>query len=110
MLHHFNCISESGNPGIGPLVFDWNDETGEVTGPSAGEILAAFTRGYVSLHPDPREDRDLSSTRNRSDMAAVVGYLHRLPLALADAYPQLEEDTDPNIYDMEGNVLGQCIF
>jgi hypothetical protein len=33
MNHHFECPTFSGNPQIEPLVFDWDDEAGTVSGP-----------------------------------------------------------------------------
>jgi hypothetical protein len=110
MLHHFNCASTSGNPNIGPLVFDWDDETGEVTGPSASEILNTFKQGHVMLHPIPRGSGKISSTKNRSDIAAVVGEVHHIPAELAGAYPQLEDDFDGAVRDLDGNIVGYVDF
>jgi hypothetical protein len=109
MLHHFNCPTTSGNPNIGPLVFDWDDETGEVTGPSAEEILKKFKDGEVDAHPLPWSV-SISSTKSRTDIAAVVGDNHVLPPELEDYYPQYEDDFDGNLLDMEGNVVGQVEF
>ncbi|GHU08351.1 hypothetical protein AGMMS50225_06830 [Betaproteobacteria bacterium] len=108
MLYHFSCPSMSGNPNAGPLVFDWDDETGEVTGPAAEEILSVFMRGEVDAHPLPW-GVSISSTKNRTDMAAVVGCFHRLPPELADAYPQYKGG-DGAIRDLDGNILGYMDF
>ncbi|MDR1461888.1 MAG: hypothetical protein LBI68_01940 [Azoarcus sp.] len=109
MIHHFNCPPQEWNKNRdGALIFDWDDETGEVTGPSAGEILGIFGEGHVHIHPYPA-GHDLTSLKSKADLAAIVGDSHTLPPELAAFYPEVE-DTDPNIYDMDGNVVGQVVF
>ena len=110
MIHHFDC------PHVMPhiddqIVIDWDDDTGEITGPSAEEVLAEFKAGVVSAHPIP-SSHVLASTKNRTDMAAVIGWNHRLPPELADHYPQVDEDADLDgaIYDEAGNVVGYVQF
>ncbi|GHT95449.1 hypothetical protein FACS1894116_10980 [Betaproteobacteria bacterium] len=90
-------------------MFDWDDETGEITGPSAGKILEAFKRGEVSVRPRPW-GVNISSTKSRTDMAAVVGNYHILPPELADAYPQLEDDFDGAVRDPDGNIVDHVVF
>jgi hypothetical protein len=107
MIHHFNCPDRV-FPGKGyDLVFDWDDETGEITGPSADRILADFREGIVSIFGTIAHK--LTSTKNKTDLAAVVGESNVLPPELADCYPECE-DVDPNVYDLEGNVVGQVDF
>jgi hypothetical protein len=108
MIHHFVCQPTGFKPYAIPLVFDWDDETGEITGPGADMILEAFKEGYVKAHPYPC-DHDLTDPRNKTDLAAVVGWAHVLPPELADHYPRGVR-TDPNVYDMDGNVVDQVYF
>jgi hypothetical protein len=107
VIHHFNC---QGSPAWvrEPLVFDWNDATGEVTGPGADFVLAVFKDGIVSAHPVPWS-WDLTSTKNRTDIAAVIGSGWALPDELADDYPQCPEQ-DPYVRDMDGNIIGEVIY
>lgn len=110
MIHHFNCPAVCGNPGITALVFDWDDETGEVTGPSSDEILAAFKDGEVGLNPYPSY-HVLASPKNIADIAAIVGWNHRLPPELADYYPKAEgAGWDGVIYGEDGNVVAYAVF
>jgi hypothetical protein len=107
MLHHFDCLysykylewSQDYS-----LVFDWDDETGEVTGRDAERILAAFRRGYTDAHPIPSVWQ-LTSTRNKTDMAAVVGFDNDLPDVLKDHYPKIEDDWPEEDYVNEDGVL-----
>ncbi|MDR0578616.1 MAG: hypothetical protein LBI87_14075 [Candidatus Accumulibacter sp.] len=107
MKHHFECPTVSGNSGFHTLVFDWDDETGEVSGPDADYILKAFRYGYVHLHPIPSGGRKLTSTKDIVDLAAVVGDVHVLPPGLEEHYP------DPELDDFDGyvrDVVGQVCF
>jgi hypothetical protein len=111
MLHHFNCPHSHTYREWSrdySLVFDWDDETGEVTGRDAEQILAEFRLGHTDIHPIP-STWDLTSTKNKTDMAAVIGYCNELPDVLKDHYPQIPE-TDDAIYDMDGNVIGHVDF
>ena len=108
MLHHFDC-PDCVFPKEGyDLVFDWDDETGEITGPSAETILDDFKKGYVSIHPIP-SSYDLTSTKNKTDLAAIIGWRNVLPPELADYYPKVE-NIDPKVYDEAGNVVGFLVF
>jgi hypothetical protein len=108
MIHHFNC---QGNPDWvrDPLVFDWDDETGEIAGPSADYVLAVFKDGRVRARPTPW-GWNLTSTRNRTDIAAVIGYSWVLPPELADAYPKPQREFDGLVRDLDGNVIGRVTF
>ena len=99
MLHHFNCPDrhtylEWAKDSEYSLIFDWDDETGEVTGRDAKMILAEFRQGHTSIHPIPAV-WDLTSTKNKTDMAAVVGFSNILPDVLKDHYPRLKKDDWP---------------
>jgi hypothetical protein len=96
MLHHFECspLVDYLETTTSSLVFDWDDETGDVTGRDAEFILAEFRSGCTSIHPRPAT-WDLTSTKNKTDLAAVIGDFWKLPPELADHYPQIEEDDWP---------------
>jgi len=107
MKYHFECPSCSGNPQIKPLIFDWDDEAGTVSGPGAIEIMRWAEAGEVPMHPIPAA-HTLSSTplKNRTDLAAIVGHLHWLPPELKDAYPALVDGEDDPDYEFGGPVAG----
>ena len=102
-MHHFNCPDtrtylEWTKDTEYSLVFDWDDETGEVTGRDAERILAEFRHGSTDIHPIPAGWK-LTSTKNKTDMAAVVGFCNELPDVLKDHYPKFDErwyDTVPD--------------
>ena len=111
MIHHFNCPPRKLNKSRdAPLVFDWNDETGEITGPSVGLILGAFRAGHVDIHPRPA-GHDLTSTNSKTDLAAIIGDHHVIPAELVGFYPAVEDaDWDGAIYDEAGNIVGHVQF
>jgi hypothetical protein len=108
MIHHFNCHSSRAGD-QDPLVLDWDDETGEVTGPGADFVLAVFRDGIVGARPEPWS-WNLTSTKNRTDMAAVIGSWWVLPKELAADYPKQEDDDDPYFRDMDGNRIGKVVY
>jgi hypothetical protein len=118
MLHHFNCPPLDNYREWSrdySLVFDWDDETGEVTGRDAEQILAAFRRGSTDAHPFPWGWK-LTSTKNKTDMAAVIGFDNELPEVLKGHYPQYDEqaqfgaDFDGYLRDEYGNIIAQVLF
>jgi hypothetical protein len=108
MIHHFNCPWVARHISF-PLIFDWDDETGEVTGPGADLVMRMFKNGKVCAHPEPWS-WDLTSTKSRTDIAAVIGSGWILPEELADDYPKQEEDDDPYFKDMDGNWIGKVVY
>ncbi|MDR2208852.1 MAG: hypothetical protein LBE22_07780 [Azoarcus sp.] len=109
MIHHFNCAHAMPHI-VDPLIFDWDEVSGEITGPSSERILSVFTSGSVSTHPIP-SSHALTSTKNKTDLAAVIGWSHQLPPELSGYYPQLEDDEwDGSIRDDAGNVIGHAVF
>lgn len=100
MKYHFDCPTFSGNPLIGPLVFDWDDEAGTVSGPSAADIMQVVHSGGVPMHPMPvAHTFSAEPLKSRTDLAAIIGHRHRLPVALKDAYPELIEGEDDPDYE-----------
>ena len=98
---HFECPSISGNPLVAPLIFDWDEADGTVSGPSAEEIERYARCGAIQMQPWPAEHRfSAEPLKSRADLAAIVGLRHRLPPELADAYPVLVEgEVDPDYED-----------
>lgn len=106
-MTHFDCAPFSGNPLVTPLVFDWDEVAGTVSGPDAAYIQQIAQAGSVPLHPMPnRHDLSNAPLKNRSDMAAIIGYQHRLPAELADAYPYVPESpASVEALDADGRVI-----
>ena len=79
-----------------PLIFDWDSHTGEVTGRDAGRILAlAVPNGSMCVHPSPWVwTLGPEPTKSLTDMAAILGWSHRLPAELLAEYPEPEPDID----------------
>lgn len=103
MKHHFKCSTFSGNPRVDPLVFDWDDEAGTVSGPGAEEIMRWASAGGVPMHPMPAGHTfSAEPLKSRTDMAAIIGLQHLLPPELADAYPALVEGEDDPEYEFGG--------
>lgn len=79
------------NDGYRPLEFSWDENTGELAGRDADYVKVLASQGVVSAHPVPH-DYALSAEplKNKTDMAAILGYEYRLPEDLAPFYPQLD--------------------
>jgi hypothetical protein len=115
MKHHFECPTFSGNPLVAPLIFDWDDEAGTVSGPSAEEITRYAGLGGIPMHPMPAEHTFSGEPlKSRTDMAAIIGYRHQIPSELQAAYPELiegevdpdyEDDRPPLAEDQTGSLL-----
>lgn len=91
MKKHYEC-----QPAVWhekPLIFDWDEETGEVDGPGADTIKERAAWAEVSAHPYGNA-WELSKTplKSKTDMAAIIGYSWILPDDLAKFYPQFDED------------------
>lgn len=99
MKKHYVCKPQVWHES--PLVFDWDIETGEISGPSAERILEFAACRAVPIYPPP-QDWDLSSEplKSKADMAAIIGYRHELPEDLREHYPRPwnpETDFDPDV-------------
>jgi hypothetical protein len=98
MKKHYHCehhVQEED-----PLIFDWDDETGEISGPSAAWILEVAACRYVPINPPPQSwDLSPEPLKSKTDMAAIIGVWHRLPEDLVEHYPRPwnPEDFDPNV-------------
>lgn len=100
--------SLSANPRAAPLLFRWDEMSGEVSGPSAEIVRASAAERGVPLHPAPAWHAfSADPLKSRRDMAAIVGYLHELPPEPADAYPAVDEvSVIGEMLDVDGNVVG----
>lgn len=87
MKKHYIC--EHRIQGEEPLVFDWDEEAGEVSGPSAEIILAMIRCPYIPKSPPP-DCWYLSPEplKSKADMAAIIGVWHNLPEDLREHYPR----------------------
>ena len=76
-----------------PLVFDWDIETGAVSGPDAARILNMASWPMVEAHPLPWVwILGPEPTKSLTDMAAILGWAHRLPEDLQAHYPRPADD------------------
>ncbi|HCU68154.1 MAG TPA: hypothetical protein DGF30_02775 [Desulfomicrobium sp.] len=88
MKKHYHC--EHRTQGEDPLVFDWDEETGEISGPSAGRIREFAACRAVPIYPPPNYwDLSPEPLKSRVDMAAIIGIWHKLPEDLRGYYPHL---------------------
>jgi hypothetical protein len=88
MKKHYHCDPHDQRDE--PLVFDWDIETGEISGPSAAWILEVAACRYVPICPPPNGwDLSPEPLKSRVDMAAIIGYRHKLPEDLRGYYPHL---------------------
>lgn len=89
------------------LVFSWDPETGEVSGPDADEVRTMATWGNVDAHPMPWAGTlGPDPLKSYTDMAAIVGSHWALPDELADHYPQLADDGIPEFTYIDADGVG----
>ena len=81
-----------------PWVFDWDADTGEISGPDAQRILDLAGYGSIEAHPTPWVwTFSANPLQDKTDMAAILGFDHELPADLADAYPQWSGNGAPDV-------------
>jgi hypothetical protein len=83
-----------------PLVFDWDIDTGKIKGADAEKINQMADGGGIIAHPIPWSwEFSKEPLKNKTDMAAIIGYEHQLPDDLIDFYPKQDESEvfDPNV-------------
>jgi len=94
-----------------PIVFDWDESTGEVKGQDAEKIKDMATWGSVYAHPCPWSwTLSADPLKSKTDMAVIIGWEHRLPPDLIDFYPKPEDDGFPDVtyVDEDGiTVIGR---
>lgn len=97
MIKHYECKPLVWHQK--PLVFDWDIDAGEITGADAQEIKRIAEGGGIMAHPMPWAwEFSKDPLKNKTDVAAIVGYEHQLPDDLLEFYPKQDESEifDPN--------------
>ena len=108
MKLEIHALPTSGNKFATSLVFSWDSDSGEVSGPDADLVRSIAAQGGVQGHPYPRHvGLGPDPLRSKRDMAAIIGSAWRLPAELAPHYPRLRGNRDPYVRDGEGNVIGE---
>ncbi|GAB4396373.1 MAG: hypothetical protein OHK0048_00860 [Rhodoferax sp.] len=105
MLHHFNLTPTVWH--AKSWVFSWDDEAGTVSGPDAAIIEEIASWGGISAHPYPYAHQFSSEPlKNKTDMAAIIGWEHELPPDLQGFYPRPPDNELPEKthVDANGNV------
>ena len=89
-----------------PMVFDWDSETGEISGESAADIIRIASYGAVPCHPCPAWPHSLSAypLKSREDMAAIIGWEHQLPDDMARYYPSIDGQDIPETSQMKDGI------
>lgn len=109
-VFNFNCppVNER-NPLERPLVFTWDSDAGEVSGPDAAAVRSAAAAGSIDAHPLPWAwTFSAEPLKSFTDMAAIVGLDWQLPPELIEHYPQYEGDGHP--LDDDGQPLAGFCF
>ncbi len=75
---------------VQPLDIEWDELAGTVVGDGADYLQHLAASGSVPLHPQPASHTlSNSPLTSRVDMAAMIGWLHRLPAVLIPYYPEV---------------------
>lgn len=97
MKIHYEC--PYGNDSFSDrLIFDWDIETGEITGPSAGYFKGWKEGDEIDVMPHGWfHTLGKQPFKSKTDMAAMIGLLYKIPKDLEPYYPhgdweQAEED------------------
>lgn len=96
----------------GTLIFDWDIETGAVTGPGAKQIMELAADGSIAYQPI-WHTFSKEPLKNRTDMAAIVGAYHEVPPDLLPFFPVMEDDgiPDKSYVNEDGiEVLGRDVI
>ena len=81
-----------------PLIFDWDIETGEVSGPDADTIKEMAEWGSIHAHPYGNVWHFSSEPlTNKTDMAAIIGKWWLRPEDFIPFYPKFPEDSTANL-------------
>lgn len=103
------CEPATGNPHFHRLDLMWDERAGTISGEGEDWIRELMSAGGVKCHPGPGWYYTLSADplRNRTDMAALIGYAHRVPDVLVDDYPFTPiNELVAELLDENGNVIG----
>lgn len=105
MKHNFVCVPTVWHEK--PLVFTWDDVTGEVTGKDASKVLQTSQDTGLVGHPYPTYWEfdggagDGKHIKSRRNLALIVGHAHAFPKELEASYPVYVDDTT---YDMTPGI------
>ena len=100
MKKHYECkafrFSQFDN--LPPLIFDWDDETGEISGRDK-DYFEQFdpNESLYIPHPNPGFVYKLGSDpfKSKEDMAAMIYYRYKVPNDLKEYSPKLEPPDVP---------------
>ena len=98
-MAHIVCKPLSWTTGLETLDFEWNEETGEVSGKSADTVKkwAGMAGELIATNPIPSSYQlSAEPLRSRQDLAALLGMWYELPEWLAEAYPKPEDEDAPD--------------
>lgn len=96
----------------GPLFFEWDSETGMVSGTDAEIVRAlvekALAAGSVAIHPHPARYPIADPFTRPDEMAALLGGFWKLPLELADYYPRVSQSPESiQAVDESGQTIAE---
>lgn len=102
----FNCPPQ-GPTDVGGLVFEWDQDAGQVAGPGAQTLRTMAARGWATYGPHPRAMWPLSAEpfKSAEDLAALVGEDWIVPPELLPHYPEIEDDTPEVSFTDAGGVF-----
>lgn len=103
------CEPATHDSSIPRLDLLWDQDAGTLSGEGESWVRELMGLGSVRCHPGPGHTHMLSAEplRSRCDMAALIGYAHRLPAELAADYPfGPNEDVVVELLDADGRTVG----
>lgn len=86
------------------LVFTWDSDTGEVSGPDADWVrdrARQLAGKVVGLHPLPMAYTLTNPLRDPEQMAVMIGEYHVLPVELQEFYPRAESDVEESDVEVQ---------
>lgn len=104
MKKHYECKSiYKSEP---PLIFDWDEEAGEISGPSANHFLEMRGQKTCPGHPMPISfPLSENPLRSKRDMAILIGFEYELPDDLKDYYPKWEPSEEELEAERQGHFI-----
>ncbi|MGI9212616.1 MAG: hypothetical protein ACR2HF_09095 [Methylococcaceae bacterium] len=108
-MKHYECPSITGLSK--PLIFDWDEETGTITGPGAPRILEMAKWGGAKYGPHPGLSWEFSAEplKSKTDMAVIIGRNNRIPEDLAPYYPRYKDPYADWPYEDEWDENGNLM-
>lgn len=112
MKHLIHC--EPSTKGFSPLDLVWDDETLELAGKDAADILEMSKDEGIVSHPHPTYYEFEGGASDgvhikKSTLALIVSQYHHVPEFLADAMPEYEtEFTDEYLAELAAQGIFVC--